>query len=108
MKTLLVLLVLLLTSPVYAAPFLACDVPAPLPAGVQVEITIGVGSPTVNTGTVTVRGSDLLIYDLTGFATAKYTFRARFVDASGWVGDWSLPFSASKPGVGGGGMRVVQ
>lgn len=103
-KTLVVsLLLLLLAIPVFAAPFLACDLPE---TGVtitqtKVEITTNPGaSQTIQevTGLTTIQGTEYLLLDLATIANGKYSFRARWAEAGGWWSDYSLPFAVQKTG----------
>ena len=94
-----------------AGPYLACDVISGegiTISKVDVEITNTANNQvTVVPGTMTVRGADLLIFDLAGYAVGKYNFRARVADNTGWWSDWSDPFIAGKPAKRGN-VKIVQ
>ncbi len=105
--TLVMLFLIALVPAAFPAPFIGCDYVA-LDTGTtsEVEVTLAGGTATVYAGTVQVMGTSpnqyIRLLDLGNFTSGKYTFRARFLDASGWPGDWSAPLSnAGKPAVPG-------
>jgi hypothetical protein len=103
MKSLIVLVVLLLIVAVASAsPFLACDLPEAgfTPTQVKVEIITNPGSSQTVTevaGTTTIQGSNFLLLDLGTLASGKYSFRAKWADASGFWSEYSLPLVSGKP-----------
>ena len=102
MKKVVVLLVLLLASPVWSAPFLACDAPTDPIVASEVEV-----DGTTVTGLTTVANNVMVLLDLVGYTSGRHIFRARWQDPSGWWSDWSLPFDAGKPATVGN-VRVIQ
>jgi hypothetical protein len=103
MKQLLVILSILVSaSVVCASPFLACDLPE---AGVtitqtKIEIVKNPGpSQTVTevAGGTTIQGTNFILLDLSTLASGKYSFRARWADASGFWSDYSDPLVLGKP-----------
>lgn len=101
---------LLVACEVFAAPFLACDLP---PAGVvitrsEVEVTVlPANTVSVKTGTTVVRGTDFLLLDLAGFAVGSYRFRVRWSDTSAWWSEWTPFLDAGKPAAPSGVVRIV-
>ncbi len=111
MKTIIILTMLLIASLAYGGPFLACDLPASGTTITQtkVEITTNPGpSQTVMevAGTVTVRGTDFILYDLGTLTAGKYRFRARWAEVGGLWSEYSDPFDLGKPGKPGG-LRIA-
>ena len=102
MKKWIVLLVILLASPVWSAPFLACDAPTDSIVASEVEVDGNVVS-----GLTTVSVNVMVLLDLSPYAVGKHIFRARWQDPSGWWSDWSNPFDAGKPAIIGN-VRVIQ
>lgn len=105
MKTLVITLaILLFAAPAIAAPFLGSDPhPGPIiPTQVQVETTPTGGTATIVPGTYILDAGKVKLLDLATYAPNKYTFRARWADATGWWSDWSAPFVAGKPNASGG------
>lgn len=99
-----IVLVLMCTSISLASPFLACDIPVDPVERSDVKID---GVIVEGTAYIHPNGVDFVILDLVGFAPGYHTFEARFIHASGWIGDWSLPFNAGKPAIPGT-VRVVE
>ena len=101
MKKWIVLLIVLLASPAWSAPFLACDTPTDAIASSEVEV-----DGNVVVGLTTIVGGVMVLLDLEPYSVGRHNFRAKFIDASGWPSDWSSPFDAGKPGVPGN-VRVI-
>ena len=94
----LLLIVMPLTS---FADYLACDIQPNIVAS-EVEI-----DGTIQPGTATVSGPNLLLFDVSTLGPGPHQFKARLQDASGWWGDWnSVPLDASKPA--GASLRIVE
>lgn len=111
MKQLVVLLVLLLASPVWSAPFLVCDVP---PAGVE-DVIVEADGVLVPTSDVifVVNSTDSTIInliDVEGATAGPHSYRARWIwsEASGWPGpgEWSSFLNVTKPDVVPGSLGV--
>ncbi|MFH2076317.1 MAG: hypothetical protein ABIJ57_13390 [Pseudomonadota bacterium] len=91
---------------VWAAPFLVCD----LQTGVtsyDVEITLGNGAPAVQTGIPAQADGSLRLDLFTLTQPGNYTFRARAYAGDWGYSEWSLPFSATKPG-SPGNVKIVR
>jgi len=103
--------ILSVVGPVYAAPYLACDVVSGegiTISKVDVEITNTANSQvTVVPGTATIRGTDMLLFDLAAYPVGKYAFRARVADNTGWWSEWTDPLIAGKPAKRGN-VKIVQ
>ena len=96
MKKILLMLCLFIIASVSVsfADYLACDLQPNIVAS-EVEI-----DGTVQPGTVTVNGPNLLLFDVDPLSPGPHQFKARLQDASGWWGDWNSSFlDASKPAV---------
>jgi len=55
---------------------------------------------TVSYGNFDEYGNSIL-FSLEGYEPGAYFFRARFIDASGWKGEWGEELKAVKPGHSG-------
>lgn len=100
MKKWIVLLIVLLASPAWSAPFLVCDFP---PTDVE--------AVDVRADGVIIRGDfiahsdgvSLILLDVENAAVGPHNYNARWIwsDESGWPGpgEWSsTPLSVTKPG----------
>ena len=99
MKKLVVLLVLLLASPVWSAPFLVCDLP---PTGVE-AVDVDLDGVIVQGEFVAHSdGVSLILSDLEGVLVGPHNYRARWIwgDTSEWPGpgEWSNFLDVTKPG----------
>ncbi len=91
-----IIFVLMCVSVSLASPFLAGDIPVNPVERSDVRID---GVIVEGTAYIHPNGVDFVLLDLVGFAPGYHTFEARFIHASGWIGEWSLPFSAGKPAI---------
>lgn len=105
MKTKIIIMTLLLT--LCASLSFAADKPQNLvcepvdtpPASVEIETRHGETTTytIVNYGNFDENGNSIL-FSLEDIDNGAYSFRARFVDASGWKGEWSEELTAVKRG----------
>lgn len=101
--------VFLFAGLVHAGPFLVCDLPPTGTEITQTQISYSVGSAgeTLVAGSVIIKGSDFLLYDLGSMPVGKYSFKARWADSTGWWSDWTDPITAGKPGKPGA-LKIIQ
>ncbi len=98
-----IVFVLMCASISSASPFLACDIPTDPVERSDVRID---GVTVEGVAEIAPDGVSFKLLDLTGFAPGYHTFEARFIHASGWIGDWSLPLNAGKPATPGN-VRIM-
>jgi len=109
MKSKLFILILMMfalfVGNAWAGPFLVCD-PQTGIATYEVEIKLGTGTPSVQTG-IPAQADGSLKLDLVSLTqSGNYTFRAKSCNAEWGCSEWSSPFSATKPG-SPGNVRII-
>jgi len=105
-----VFLVMVLFTPLAQAdPFYCFDpIDGIGPDSGTYEITVDGGDSLFFTGAQIIVATDQAtddthcVYDVGALGAGGHTFRYRGVDVSGWEGEWSDPFVASRPGMGSG------
>ncbi len=115
MKKLFLILIVLLILPTkaFSAPYLVCDLPPAGVEGVIVEAD-GILVPTADV-MFTVNANDpntLNLIDVESAVAGPHQYRARWIwsDASGWPGpgEWSSFLDVTKPGVVPGNLGVTR
>lgn len=101
-KSIIITIILLTASIAFAADKLqnlVCEPVETPPVSVEVETRHGDNTVyiVVPYGNFDENGNSIL-FRLEGYEPGAYFFRARFIDASGWKGEWGEELKAVKPG----------
>ena len=93
-KLFVVLLIILLASPAWSAPFITTEVVSGNNVASEVEVD---GVVLEGTLILSDDGTYMKYLNLVGYTSGRHIFKVRVQDESGWWSDWSAPLDAGKP-----------